>query len=236
MSLADLRREYSLTGLRRKDLAADPLALFNQWFQHAAEAKAGGSRFRAFGISIYKAFRALFGHRPVDPNAMALATADKDGRPSVRMVLLKGVEARGFIFFTNYDSKKGHDLADNPNAALVFYWPDLERQICVSGVTTKLSLEESQAYFKTRPRGARIAAWASRQSQIIADREALEQRFKEMEAQYPGDTIPLPSFWGGYLLAPTRIEFWQGRPNRLHDRFGYTKQADGSWRIERLSP
>src|SRR5262247_3810069 len=137
MSLADLRREYSLTGLRRKDLAADPLAQFNRWFQEAAEAKRGASRFRAFGIGIYKAFQALFGHRPVDPNAMALATTDKDGRSSVRMVLLKGVDARGFIFFTNYDSKKGHDLADNPHAALVFYWSYLERQVCVTGAVTK---------------------------------------------------------------------------------------------------
>src|SRR5262245_42448303 len=185
MSLADLRREYSLTGLRRNDLAADPLAQFNQWFQQAVEAKSGGSRLRAFGIGIYKAFQALSGHRPVDPNAMALATTDKDGRPSARMLLLKGVEARGFIFFTNYDSRKGQELADNPDAALVFYWADLERQVCVSGVTTKLSREESEAYFKTRPRGARIAAWASQQSQVIADRELLQQHFKEMEAKYP---------------------------------------------------
>src|SRR5262245_21264057 len=236
MSLADLRREYGLTGLRRKDLAADPLAQFNQWFQQAAEAKGGGGRLRAFGIGIYKAVQALLGHRPVDPNAMALATADKDGRPSVRMVLLKGVDKRGFIFFTNYDSKKGHDLADNPHAALVVYWADLERQVCVSGAVTKLSLEESDAYFKTRPRGARIAAWAAQQSQVIADRELLQQRFKDMEAQYPGDDVPLPSYWGGYVLTPTRIEFWQGGPSRLHDRFQYTKQVDGSWRIERLSP
>ena len=236
MSLADLRREYRLTGLHRNDLAADPLSQFDRWFHEAAEVKGGGSRLRAFGIAIYKALQALFGHRPVDPNAMALATADKDGRPSVRTVLLKGVDARGFIFFTNYDSRKGHDLADNPNAALVFYWADLERQVCVTGAVTKLSHEESEAYFKSRPRGARIAAWASQQSQAIADREWLEQRFKEMDAKYPSDDVPLPSYWGGYVLAPNRFEFWQGRPNRLHDRFSYTKQTDGSWRIERLSP
>lgn len=219
MSLADLRREYSLTALRQRDLAADPLAQFNQWFQQAVEARGGGSRFRAFGIAIYKAFQALLGHRPVDPNAMALATTDKNGWPSVRMVLLKGVDKRGFIFFTNYDSKKGHDLADNPNAALVFYWADLERQVCVSGGVTKLSREESEAYFKTRPRGARIAAWASQQSQVIANRDLLQQRFKEMETKYPSDDVPLPSYWGGYVLDPTRIEFWQGGPSRLHDRF-----------------
>jgi len=150
--------------------------------------------------------------------------------------LLKGINERGFVFYTNYESRKGKDLATNPQAAVVFFWAELERQVSVIGITNKLSREESEAYFKTRPRGARLGAWASRQSEVITNREALEQRFQEFEQKYPGDNIPLPSYWGGYVLGPQRIEFWQGRPNRLHDRFVYTKQPGGDWAIERLSP
>jgi pyridoxamine 5'-phosphate oxidase len=166
---------------------------------------------------------------------MTLCTVDAQGRPSSRTVLLKGADARGFIFFTNYDSRKGTELAANPNAALTFFWPELERQVCVAGTVTKLPLAESEAYFHSRPRGSQLSAWASNQSSVVPDRAALEKQWREVEAKFPS-AIPLPPNWGGYLLAPTRIEFWQGRPSRLHDRFSYTKQADGSWKTERLSP
>ena len=167
---------------------------------------------------------------------MVLATTTQDGQPSARTVLLKGVEKRGFIFFTNYDSRKGKELAENPNAALVFYWPDLERQVCVAGKVTKLPFAESEAYFRSRPKGSQLAAWASDQSSAVSDRETLEQQWREMEARFTGQDIPCPPNWGGYVLSPARIEFWQGRPNRLHDRFRYTLQEDGSWTIERLAP
>jgi pyridoxamine 5'-phosphate oxidase len=168
-------------------------------------------------------------------NAVTLATISKDGRPSARAVLLKGADERGFIFFTNYDSRKGQELAENPNAALTFYWPDLERQVCVSGSVQKISREESEAYFKTRPRGSRIAAWTSNQYDVVANRAALETKWSEMALHFPGDA-PLPPNWGGYVLKPERIEFWQGRLNRLHDRFRYTRQPDGSWKLDRLAP
>ena len=151
------------------------------------------------------------------------------------MVLLKGVDERGFVFFTNYDSRKGAELNVNPNAALTFFWPELERQVCVAGTVTKLSKEESEKYFHSRPRGSQLSAWASNQSSVVENRAALEKQWKEIEARFP-TAIPLPPYWGGYVLAPRRMEFWQGRPSRLHDRFCYTKQADGTWNIERLSP
>ncbi|HYT60828.1 MAG TPA: pyridoxamine 5'-phosphate oxidase [Haliangiales bacterium] len=236
MSIADLRKEYTLGSLKEADLDADPLRQFDQWFQQAAQVKAGGGRWRAFAIGLYNAFQALLGHKPVDPNAMALATADKEGCPSARMVLLKGADERGFIFFTNYESRKGSELAENPHAALVFYWPELERQVCVVGTVTKLPREESQAYFKSRPRGARLAAWASDQHSVAPSREALQQRLIEFEAKFRDEDVPLPPYWGGFVLAPREIQFWQGRPNRLHDRFRYTKRTDGKWLIERLAP
>jgi pyridoxamine 5'-phosphate oxidase len=235
MSLAQLRREYNLTGLRRRDLDADPIAQFKLWFGQASGIRASG-RLRKFFVSFYKSLSLLAGAQPLDVNAMTLATADKEGRPSARVVLLKAVEDRGFIFFTNYDSRKGQELAENPQAAVVFYWSDLERQICVAGTITKLPAAESEEYFKSRPRGARLAAWASRQSKVVPDRAALEQTWDQLERQYPGPDVPMPGFWGGYILSPTRIEFWQGRPNRLHDRFRYLKLADNRWEIERLSP
>ena len=235
MAIADLRREYNLTGLRRSDLDADPIAQFKKWFDQAAGARASG-RVRKFCIRLYKALLLATGAEPMDLTAMTLATADKQGRPSARVVLLKGVDQRGFVFFTNYDSRKGQELAENPQAALVFYWSDQERQVCIAGEVSKLPPAESDAYFKTRPRGSRVAAWASQQSAVIRDRAALEEKWQQMEAQYAGQEVPRPPFWGGYLLSPTRIEFWQGRPNRLHDRFRYTRQPDNTWLIERLSP
>src|SRR5262249_34999708 len=145
------------------------------------------------------------------------------------------VDSRGFIFFTNYDSRKGSELTANPNAALTFYWPDLERQVCVSGTVSKLSRAESEAYFKTRPRGSQLGAWASNQSDAIENREVLEKKWQEFATRFPNE-VPLPPNWGGYVLAPARIEFWQGRPDRMHDRFCYSKLPDGKWKIERLSP
>jgi pyridoxamine 5'-phosphate oxidase len=231
MAIADIRREYSTGELRRADLDANPMAQFSSWF---AQASAGG-RWRKIGIALFKLWHAILGHSPADVNAMVLATMDKSGRPSTRTVLLKGADARGFIFFTNYDSRKGLELAENPNAALTFYWPDLERQICVAGGVEKLPREESENYFKFRPRGSRLATWASNQRDVVADRAALDAKWNEMAAKYPND-VPLPPNWGGYVLKPERIEFWQGRPSRLHDRFCYTRQPDNSWKLERLAP
>jgi pyridoxamine 5'-phosphate oxidase len=221
--------------LNRQALAADPLSQFKSWFGQAS-ATQSGSRWRQLGIALYKLWHALLGHPPVDVNGMVLATVSKEGQPSARTVLLKGVDARGFIFFTNYDSRKGHELTENSKASLVFYWSNLERQVCVTGAVMKLPREESAAYFKSRPKGSRLAAWASSQSAVVADRKALETKWREMAARFPGEDVPLPPNWGGYALAPAGIEFWQGRPNRLHDRFLYTKQGDGAWRIERLAP
>jgi pyridoxamine 5'-phosphate oxidase len=151
------------------------------------------------------------------------------------MVLLKGADARGFIFFTNYESRKGRELGENPHAALVMHWAELEREICVTGSVTRLPRVESEAYFRSRPRGARLAAWVSKQSAVVPSRQYLEQQMQEVTARFPED-VPIPEYWGGYLLAPVEIEFWQGRPSRLHDRLRYARQADGSWKIERLSP
>jgi pyridoxamine 5'-phosphate oxidase len=235
MAIADLRREYNLTGLRRKDLAADPMVQFARWFDQATGARASG-RLRKFFINLYKSILMVRGTEPMDVNAMMLATADKEGRPSARVVLLKGVDERGFVFHTNYDSRKSRELAENPQAALVFYWSDQERQVCVAGQVSKLPAAESDAYFKTRPRGSQFGAWVSNQSSVIPDRAALEKKWQELEAKFAGKEVPRPANWGGYVLRPNRIEFWQGRPNRLHDRFRYTKRGDGTWEIERLSP
>jgi pyridoxamine 5'-phosphate oxidase len=235
MAIADLRREYSLTGMRRKDLEADPIVQFRKWFDQASGARASG-RVRKFFIRLYKRLLLASGAESLDLTAMTLATVDQLGRPSARVVLLKGVDQRGFVFFTNYESRKGREVTENPQAALVFYWPDQERQVCIAGGVSQLSPAESDAYFRTRPRGSRLAARASEQSATVKDRAALEEKWRQMEAQYAGQEIPRPPFWGGYLLAPARIEFWQGRPNRLHDRFRYTQQPDKTWLIERLSP
>jgi pyridoxamine 5'-phosphate oxidase len=214
MSLADIRREYTGGGLRRADLDTNPIAQFQKWFAQAETALAKNQ---------------------LDVNAATLATADKNGIPSARVVLLKGLDERGFTFFTNYDSRKGRELAENPNAALVFYWQELERQVCIAGSVGKISRAESEKYFKSRPRGSQLAAWASNQSEIIPDRAALEVKWHELEKKFPNE-IPLPPNWGGFILQPERIEFWQGRPSRLHDRFCYSRQADDSWKLERLAP
>jgi pyridoxamine 5'-phosphate oxidase len=212
MALTDIRREYMLAGLSEGDLEPNALGQFQKWFQETLQA----------GV--------------VEPNAAVLATADASGTPSARLILVKGIDDRGFSFFTNYESRKGRELAQNPKAALVFPWIELERQVCITGSISRLSREEAAAYFKVRPRGSRLSAWASKQSQVIRSRAELEERVKQLERQYPGEEIPLPPNWGGYLLAPREIEFWQGRPNRLHDRLRYARQPDNTWRIERLSP
>jgi pyridoxamine 5'-phosphate oxidase len=235
MSIADFRREYNLTGLRRKDLDKDAIVQFKRWFDQATGTRVSG-RIRKFLIKAYKSVMLIKDTEQLDLNAMTLATADRQGRPSARVVLLKGLDARGFIFFTNYNSRKGRELEENPEAALVFYWPEQERQVCVAGQVTRLPKQESEAYFSTRPRGSQIGAWASDQSTPVTARGELESKWQQFEERFPAGEVPCPPHWGGYVLAPTRMEFWQGRPNRLHDRFRYTRQSDQSWTIERLSP
>ena len=212
MNLAAFRKEYTLAGLRRRDLAENPITQFEEWFQQAVKAEVP------------------------EPTAMSLATVNKLGQPSVRTVLLKSVDPRGFIFCTSYVSRKGNELEENANAALLFFWKELERQVCITGITRKIPAEESDAYFKARPQGSQLGAWASQQSSVIDSRETLEKRFQEVEQKYSGQEVPLPPYWGGYVVAPETIEFWQGGMNRLHDRFLYTKQSDSVWTIERLSP
>lgn len=210
--LSALRRNYALESLSETDVAPDPFVQFQNWFTEALNSQL------------------------IEPNAMTLATATKIGRPSARTVLLKDMDARGFVFYTNYESQKGQELADNPQAALLFTWLELERQIRIEGIVEKVSAAESKAYFQSRPTGSQIGAWASPQSRVIEGRAILEQRVKELTAQY-SDTpvLPLPPFWGGYRLIPDVIEFWQGRESRLHDRIRYTKTAHG-WAKERLAP
>jgi len=210
--LTGLRSEYAAHGLRRADLHSDPLQQFGAWF---AAALAADIR---------------------DVNAMSLATATSDGKPSVRIVLLKGFDERGFAFFTNYDSQKGREIDANPHAALVFYWVQLERQIRISGTVEKTSREDSAAYFHSRPAGSRLGAWVSKQSEVIDARQVLDARLTEMTERLEGGEIPLPPHWGGYRIKPDLFEFWQGRPNRLHDRFRYSRQTDGTWLIDRLAP
>jgi pyridoxamine 5'-phosphate oxidase len=235
MAIVGFRKEFTLGGLRRGELEADPIAQFKKWFDQATGVRAGGRR-RKFFVRLYKALLLAAGAEPMDLDAMILATADKQGRPSARAVLLKGVDERGFIFYTNYESRKGQELAENPRASLVFYWATLERQVCVAGEVRKLPEAESEAYFRSRPRGSQLAAWASHQTEVVRDRAALEASWKQYAGQYAGQEVPRPPYWGGYVLAPACLEFWQGRPNRLHDRFRYTRQPDGRWLIERLAP
>jgi pyridoxamine 5'-phosphate oxidase len=211
MSIADLRRDYARARLDEANADASPIAQFERWFAEAREAKL------------------------VEPNAMALATATREGAPSVRMVLLKGVDERGFVFFTDYRSQKGVELGLNPRAALVFYWAELERQVRITGRVSTVPAEESDGYFRSRPRNSRLSAWVSHQSQVVPDRATLEARAQEVANRYPGDQVPLPPYWGGYRVVPELIEFWQGRESRLHDRIRYRVDGTG-WRMERLSP
>jgi pyridoxamine 5'-phosphate oxidase len=234
MNLGDFREDYRRGALDRAGLDANPIAQFESWFRDAT-GEQSQSRWRKIGIALYKLWNAVLNHRPADINAMTLATVDQSGKPSTRTVLLKSVDERGFVFFTNYDSRKGRELTENPNAALTFFWPDLERQVSVAGTVTKLPVAESENYFKSRPRGSRLAAWASNQSDVIPDRAALESKWRELEQKFP-DAVPLPPNWGGFILKPERIEFWQGRPSRLHDRFNYARQPDNSWKLDRLAP
>ncbi|AKM43244.1 pyridoxamine 5'-phosphate oxidase [Burkholderia contaminans] len=212
-TLADLRINYSRASLDEADVAHDPFAQFDRWFKEALAAKLP------------------------EPNTMTLATVGDDGRPSARIVLIKGVDERGFVFFTNYESRKGRDLAAHPQAALLFYWIELERQVRIEGRIEKTSAEESDRYFASRPLGSRIGAWASEQSAVIDSRATLEAQEKAVSERY-GDNPPRPPHWGGYRLVPDSIEFWQGRPSRLHDRLLYTRDAGTAqgWSISRLSP
>ncbi len=212
MPLADLRKDYALSGLTEKDLARDPFRQFEKWFQEAEAAKIA------------------------EPNAMTLATAGRDGRPSARTVLLKGVDGRGFVFYTNYESRKGRELDVNPRATLLFPWIALERQVIVEGPVTRTSREESEAYFHSRPLASQLGAWVSQQSSIIPGRKTLDDAMKELEKKYAGQTVPLPPQWGGFRLNPETVEFWQGRRSRLHDRLRYRRGADGGWTVERLAP
>ena len=212
MPLADLRIDYSLAGLLEKDLARDPFRQFEKWFQEAEAAKVP------------------------EPNAMICALASADGRPSSRIVLLKGVDGRGFVFYSNYDSRKGRDLEANPRASLLFPWITLERQVIVEGTVTRISREESAAYFHSRPLASQLGAWASAQSTIIPNRAALDDAYKAVEKKYSGQEVPLPPYWGGYRVAPESVEFWQGRRSRLHDRLRYRRGPDGGWLVERLAP
>ena len=212
VSLADLRKEYMLHGLSEDEVDADPIRQFAVWLDAAIAAD-----------------------HP-EPTAMTVATATPDGAPSARMTLLKGLDARGFVFYTNYESRKGQELAANPRAALIFFWVLLERQVRIEGRVERTAPEESDAYFHSRPLGSQIGAAASPQSQPVPDRATLERRFAALEAEYAGGEVPRPAHWGGYRVIPETIEFWQGRPSRLHDRLRYTRQPGSAWRMERLAP
>ncbi|HYX26897.1 MAG TPA: pyridoxamine 5'-phosphate oxidase [Thermoanaerobaculia bacterium] len=212
MKVSDVRREYALAGLSEEDLAADPIAQFRVWLDQAREA------------------------HPDDFTAMVLATADPDGRPAARVVLLKGVDERGFVFYTHYESAKGRELAANPRAALVFYWSALERQVRIEGPVERTTREESEAYFASRPRGSRLGAWASPQSRPLASREELDRRAEEVAERFADGDVPRPEDWGGFRVLPEIVELWQGRPSRLHDRLRYVRLPAGGWRIERLAP
>ncbi len=212
-NIENLRQDYRLASLDLRDVALHPIDQFRKWFEEALEAKLP------------------------EPNAMTLATASPEGMPSLRVMLLKSVDYNGFVFFTNYKSRKGRQLDANPFAALCFLWLELERQVRIEGTIEKVSETESTAYFQSRPKGSQIGAWASPQSTAIPDRSVLEDKVTELMQMYENaETLPRPDHWGGYLVKPTLIEFWQGRSNRLHDRLQYTLQENGNWEIERLAP
>jgi pyridoxamine 5'-phosphate oxidase len=213
MNVSDVRREYERAGLSEGELAADPVEQFRLWLDQAMAAD------------------------PQEFTAMTLATADREGRPSARVVLLKGVDERGFVFYTNYESRKGRELQENPRAALVFYWGALDRQVRVEGTVERTSREESEAYFRSRPLGSRLGAWASPQSRPLSGREEIERRVEEAGRRFPEGEVPLPEDWGGFRVRPEEIEFWQGRRSRLHDRLRYVRSSSGDgWRVERLAP
>ncbi len=211
-SIAALRKDYSSENLLEKDVAANPVEQFSKWWQQATASEID------------------------EPNAMTLATASVDGMPSARIVLLKGFDENGFVFFTNYTSYKAMQLNENPKACLVFFWKELERQVRIVGLVKKLPADQSNDYFSSRPQGSRIGAWASPQSQVIESREWLDEQFNKTSAELNDKEIDRPPFWGGYLVQPVIIEFWQGRPSRLHDRIQYTLEENGLWKIERLAP
>lgn len=209
--IANLRREFNVRPLHRRDLAADPVTQFRQWLDEALAAEA------------------------MDPNAMSIATVGVDGQPSLRTVLLKSFDARGFVFYTNLGSHKAQDIRHNPRMALLFYWPEIGRQVRIGGQAARTPTTEDQAYFASRPRDSQLGAWASAQSHVIETRTVLEERFAEVRTRFDGAAVPLPTFWGGYRVAAETVEFWQARENRLHDRFVYRATADG-WTISRLAP
>lgn len=209
--VAALRRDYTTRGLKQEDLAADPVEQFRQWFAQAEEANL------------------------LEPNAMTLATADADGKVTARTVLLKAYDERGFVFYTNYGSRKARAMAENNQVSLLFTWLPLERQVAINGQVEKISPAESLRYFTSRPLGSRIGAWVSRQSEVITSRSLLEAKFEELKRKWADGEVPLPDFWGGYRVVPEEIEFWQGAASRLHDRFFYRRKGEG-WTIQRLSP
>ncbi|HEX5074676.1 MAG TPA: pyridoxamine 5'-phosphate oxidase [Gemmatimonadaceae bacterium] len=211
LDLAALRRDYALATLDARDVDPDPIRQFERWFADATAA------------------------RVLEPNAMTLSTATRDGVPSARIVLLKGVDANGFAFYTDYRSRKGAELAENPLAALTFLWKEIERQVRVTGSVSRVSTQESEAYFRTRPAGSQLGAWASHQSAVLGSREELEARVQDVAQRFQGGDIPLPPHWGGFRVLPDEIEFWQGRTSRLHDRLLYRREESG-WDISRLSP
>ena len=212
MDVAALRRSATGLALDRDDLDDDPIVQFETWFRYACETVA------------------------LDPNAVVLSTVDREQRPSSRTVLLKSFDENGFVFYTNFESKKAEQIAENPWVSLLFFWADAARQVKIRGKAEKLPTKESLAYFLTRPRGSQIGAWVSAQSSVISSRSLLESKFQEIKDKFRDKDVPLPSFWGGYRVVPDQVEFWQGRRNRLHDRFQYTKRDDGRWDIERLAP
>jgi pyridoxamine 5'-phosphate oxidase len=211
-TVAELRKDYTLEGLHEDDISPNPFQQFGVWFNQALSTQLP------------------------EPNAMTVATATPDGQPSARVVLLKNFDERGFVFYTNYQSHKGLELTQNPQAALVFWWAELERQVRICGRVERVSDTESDEYFHSRPLNSRLGAWASEQSQAIASREVLEQRFHKLQSEYENQEIPRPPHWGGFLVIPREIEFWQGRTSRLHDRLRYTLLDNGNWQIQRLSP
>jgi pyridoxamine 5'-phosphate oxidase len=211
---AAMRRQYRVAGIDENELAAGPMAQFGHWFEEAA-----------LQDLVY------------EPNAMVVSTADADGRPSSRTVLMKHYDEQGFVFYTNYDSRKARELAANPHVSLLFPWHPMARQVLVTGIARRTGRDETAAYFRTRPHGSQLGAWASTQSSVIGSRAELESSYEELLARYPeGEQVPVPPHWGGFRIAPRTVEFWQGRENRLHDRLRYTAEQDGSWHVDRLSP